>query len=312
MKQELKEYLSFSKRERRGIIILLSLIMLLVFFPQFLSLYNKHYKEEEDFSYLDAKIEAFLIQKKQFNDSLLASRNSFAPLAMDNQMPELFFFNPNIATEEDWQRLGLKPKLARTLYNYTSKGGRFYKKEGLKKIYGMDEETYDRISPYVLLEESKKEFHPKNNWETNNERAVKKPVLIEINSAEFDELLKIRGVGEGFAASIINYRKRIGGFLNKEQLLEVFGFDAEKLEEIEAQIMVDPEKVKKININTCTIGELARHPYMKRHIANSIVLIRDNHGPYKNTSEIQRSDLVNEELYRKLAPYLTIGESDGY
>ena len=48
---------------------------------------------------------------------------------------ELFTFNPNTLETEGWRKLGLSERQAKTIMNYRSKGGRFYKKEDLKKIY---------------------------------------------------------------------------------------------------------------------------------------------------------------------------------
>ena len=42
------------------------------------------------------------------------------------------------------------------------------------------------------------------------------------------------------------------------------------------------------------------------HVANSIILYRINHGEYKSVQNIQKSDLVNDELYRKIVRYLTV------
>ena len=62
--------------------------------------------------------------------------------------------------------------------------------------------------------------------------------------------------------------------------------------------------IVKVNINTCETADLKKHPYISWNIANSIVQIRKSREPYKTIEEIKKSDLVNDEIYRKIAPYL--------
>ena len=96
-----------------------------------------------------------------------------------------------------------------------------------------------------------------------------------------------------------------GGFFNKEQLMEVWKFDQEKYDGVQQFVEVNPASIKKININTCTAQEL-KHPYIKWNIANAIVNYRTIHGKFKTIEDIKKTDLVDEETLRKIAPYLTL------
>jgi competence protein ComEA len=304
MKPYLKDYLTFSKRERRGAFVLMAIIILLLFAPLALEFYQVNFSFKTDYSAHDAEIDAFLLRKKELNDSLSALRNT--KLTVQNA-PQYTIFNPNEASAEDWLRLGVKPKVIKTILNYTSKGGKFYKKEDVKKMYGMDDATYQALVPFMRFKSRDAQEKPdyfKKDY--HKEQKLPKLIIIELNAADSFDLVKIKGIGESFASRIVKYRNRLGGFISKSQLLEVYNLTPEKLLEIDAQIIIDPKLIKKININKCSKEELARHPYLNRNIANSIVRYREQHGFYSHSSEIQHSDLVNEELYRKLAPYLTI------
>lgn len=140
------------------------------------------------------------------------------------------------------------------------------------------------------------------------ETTIKKVELksIELNSADTTELKKLKGIGSYYASKIIKYRNRLGGFYSVSQLNEVYGIKPEVLEENKAVLIVDSTLIRKININTITKEELKQHPYIKWNVANSIVLYRINHGDYKTVQNIQNSDLVNDELYRKIVRYLTV------
>ena len=93
--------------------------------------------------------------------------------------------------------------------------------------------------------------------------------------------------------------------MTKEQLLEVFGFDMEKYDLISSQITLDVSKVKRININSASVDDLNKHPYIDKKIAVKIFFQRVNKGNYSDVSDIQKLNLADEELYSKIAPYLT-------
>jgi len=87
--------------------------------------------------------------------------------------------------------------------------------------------------------------------------------------------------------------------------MEIWKFDKEKFDMVEKYISVDPAAVRKININTCE-AEALRSPYISWNVANAIVNYRKQHGKFKTIEEIQRTDLVNDETLRKIAPYLSV------
>ena len=132
--------------------------------------------------------------------------------------------------------------------------------------------------------------------------------IVEINSADTTELKTLKGVGSYYAKKIVDYRTKLGGFYKKEQLLEIYRINPDILELNKKRIEIDTTLIRKINVNTATKEELKAHPYIKWQVANSIVLYRANHGKYKSVKNIQNSDLVNDELYRKIVRYLTVEE----
>jgi competence protein ComEA len=104
---------------------------------------------------------------------------------------------------------------------------------------------------------------------------------------------------------ILTYRERLGGFVNKEQLLEVFGLDSLKYAEIKNQIRVDPVSVRKININTATVEQYKNHPYLRFKQINAIIQYRKQHGNYSNIADLAKVVVIPAETIARLAPYLT-------
>jgi len=135
---------------------------------------------------------------------------------------------------------------------------------------------------------------------------VEEKIILEVNTVDSIQLIKIKGIWPALASRIIKKRNWLGGYLKLEQLKEVYGLTEEVYSKIVPQLTIDPNLVTKININKATVEQLKSHPYIDYKVANSIYWMRQNHGLFKNVDDIKKSDLINEELFSKIAPYLTI------
>ncbi|MFI5163932.1 MAG: helix-hairpin-helix domain-containing protein, partial [Bacteroidia bacterium] len=310
MKQFLRDYFTFNRRERNGVFILLSIILLLILYLSFSDLFFS--KDKIDFSKFEKEISSFQDEQKKMNDSSdNAQINYFTSSnSPDTDSVERFDFNPNNLPDEDWKRLGLSEKQIKVIKNYESKGGKFRGKEDVKKMYCIRPNLYASLEPYIQIpKENRSEAKIPIAIGTKPEKTQtfkKEIVLIELNSADTTELKKIKGIGSVFAKRIVKFRDLLGGFVKKEQLMEVYGFDQEKFDLVSPQTMLDSSSVKKININTVSFEALKQHPYIKYNIANLIINYRKQHGNYRSVTDIKHLNLVDEKLYSKIAPYLTV------
>ena len=315
MKQFIRDYLTFNKRERNGLFVLFSIITLLIIY---LNISNKFIETVKvDFTKFEKEIEQFNASVKLINDSLKnesqhkythlneESREAKRPDNTVNKQPEHFTFNPNNLSDTDWQRLGLAEKQIQTIKNYESKGGKFRYKEDVKKMYCISEKQYLSLEPYIQIPIEKKIFKEFETTKSSDKNPKTSFTIVELNSADSTQLTHIKGIGSFYAKTIIKYRNSLGGFVAKVQLMEMWKFDFDKFEEIEKYIILDVSQVKKININTCTAAEL-KHPYISWNAANGIFNYRTNHGKYKTLEEIKKTDLVDDETYRKIASYLIL------
>jgi DNA uptake protein ComE-like DNA-binding protein len=129
--------------------------------------------------------------------------------------------------------------------------------------------------------------------------------VVELNSADTTLLKTLPGIGSGYAARIFNYRMKLGGFYSKLQLFEIKGMDSLRFSGIEPYIDINPWLVRKININTATFEQMSSHPYISNNVAISLINYRNRHGKFLVIEDVMKSELVDEELFSKLAPYLT-------
>jgi DNA uptake protein ComE-like DNA-binding protein len=129
-------------------------------------------------------------------------------------------------------------------------------------------------------------------------------VVIELNSADSAKLTELKGIGSSFARRIVNYRKRLGGFVSKDQLKEVYGMDDDRYAEMQAQVSVDPSHIQKIHINKVDFDGLKHFPYLTFKQMNAIVQFREQHGDYTSIKDMRNIAILNDEILRKIEPYI--------
>lgn len=223
---------------------------------------------------------------------------------------ELFYFDPNTISASDWKKLGLRDKTIATIQNYLNKGGHFYKPEDLQKIFGLHKDEYERLLPYVKIESktfiSNEQFaKPKEETRPTKTYDTKYPV-IDINTADTSAFISLPGIGSKLAVRIINFRDKLGGFYAIDQIGETYGLTDSTFQKIKQYLKLENVLLKKININTATIDELKAHPYIKFNLANPIVAYRTEHGPFSKIEDIKKVMTMTDEIYKKIAPYLTL------
>lgn len=298
MNKNVKDAFSFSKKELNGLLVFAVLLVLVALAPVVYSFFVP--PRVYDHVAFEKEINAFMAsaQKKE--------TRKFRPFLRDEVenrelSGELFSFNPNNLSVSDWQRLGLTAKQIKVIKNFESKGGRFYKKEDLRKIYSIRASDYERLEPFITIPEKKDAY---------KEAAYKKPDVkfampVDLNSADSAQLESLNGIGPAFAIRIIKYRNRLGGFCRKEQLREVYGIDSLVYQKLVNRVVVRPEAVKQISINTATFDDLRKHPYLTFKQMNAIIQYRKQHGNYKDLDGLRPIAILNETVLNKIAPYLS-------
>ncbi|MBB5397584.1 ComEA family DNA-binding protein [Mucilaginibacter sp. AK015] len=274
MKAQFKNHISLTKKEWNGMVVLLLLIASALAAPYVYQCFSKD--TTINVTEFKSDIAALDNAGRKSSNSLKTSRTP------------LFKFNPNTAASADWQKLGITMKQAETIKNYIKNGGRFRKVDDLKKIYGLTTSDYERLAPYVVIPEEK----------------VAAKALVELNSADSARLTSVEGVGPAFAKRIIYYRERLGGFVAKEQLKEVYGIDELKYKEIVGQVRVDAGNIRKLNINTVSFDKLHLLPYLNYKQVNAIIEYRNQHGNYTSLNDLKNIAIIDEGILRKIEPYL--------
>lgn len=303
MFDDIKNYFNFNKGERAGIIVLVAIIIAVLAYPYLVKITFKDNPDE--FLQFAKEIDQFEASLKNAADSAdEARRLDFQQMdrsvAENKLMP--FIFNPNLLPSEQWSKMGLKDWQIKVIKNYEAKGGKFYKKEDFKRMFCISPSEYAILEPYISIPEQKSEYADRKP----EVKEIKKKVLVDLNTADSVTLLALYGIGPSFAKRIIKYRNLLGGFYSKKQLLEVYGFDQDRLDKIEANCDVSSGGIKKININTVRTDELKKHPYLDYYTAKAIVDQRVILGKFTSIQQIKTIPLIHDDLFNKIQHYFVL------
>lgn len=307
-KRPSNNYLHFTRKERNGTIFLLIIILILTLLPLV-------------FAFIFKRKETYI--NRQAELTLLSLKKEFPPGQQDNKqgrtytqsyyndtrtvLPQttsrLFDFDPNTISAEGWKMLGLRDKTIRTIRNFISKGGKFYKPEDIKKIWGLREDEAQRLLPYVRITEKNPDAYIQLRPPKELLSKSSLPV-IDINTADTSQLMMLPGIGPKLSARIINFRDKLGGFYSVDQVAETFGLPDSVFQKIKKQLIISTGPSQMININTASIDELRQHPYIRYGLANLIIQYRSQHGNFRKVEDIRQIMTVTDSIYSRVYPYL--------
>lgn len=161
----------------------------------------------------------------------------------------------------------------------------------------------DSTKRYKIHHPEQSAPHNPQHFTPHADRKHNYPV-IELNSADTIELQLLRSVGPTFAQRIARYRDRLGGFVRSDQLFEVYGMTADRFNQFASQLSIDTSKVHKININSATVDQLRKHPYLDYYQAKSIVLARQRGVRFNTMSDLLLVNTIDTVTITKLQGYI--------
>jgi competence protein ComEA len=337
MPNQINDYLTFTKKERRGIMVLLGIVFIMLLLPYFI----QHYLPNKN-KIIDTNLQQQIAQLQIVKDTNEARSNyknnynnenrfvDFSPKWKNyasNIKGELFNFDPNTLDVTGWQKLGVSEKTATTIIKYTSKGGKFRSAEDISKIWGLNDDMVERLLPYVQINETnssinytnnypnnytKKEYKKDSNFNNtpyqNNTTTYTKNVgtlLLDINTADTLAWKKLPGIGSKLSERIVLYRNKLGGFNSINQIAETFGLPDSTFQKIKANLVFKQIELTKVNINAASLN-LLMHPYITKSLANNILQYKAQHGNYTNIEQLKNLALMDDATYLRLQPYIEV------
>lgn len=301
-----RDYFVFSKSDRRALIVLLAIILVLTFL-----LSRKHGQPHGDVT-----------------TAIVADPDSTASTA--EAIFDPVAFNPNTADSATLRAVGLTPFVASNIVKYRKAGGHFRKPDDLRRIYGMDDEMFERMKPYIYIPaeepprrpsypkgERRHEAYPKPDsmlltaggatqerqespYKEYMENKLHEGQFIDLNRADSADLVRIPGIGPYYARRIVNLRKQLGGYVSVAQLADI-----ENIPDIGDWVTIQPDGQQRLNVNTATLKQLRDHPYIGYYRARAIVDLREREGRVVNLRQLSFLPEFSEADIQRLEPYLS-------
>ena len=312
-----KNFLTFTKKEKRGILVVLALVLAIFICSKYIYPYILNDKLARN-NGIEIAIDSLQEKQKAGNKNNDYQNNENDENNYQRYQKKdynirftgtMFYFDPNTLDAIGWKKLGIKDKTIATIQNYLSKGGKFRSPDDLRKVWGFTEEEKNRLVPYVQIarQENSSENY-KNNYPAYEKKTYEKKAIapIDINASDSTSFVNLPGIGPGFSKRIINFRNKLGGFYKIEQVGEVFGLPDSTFQKIKPYLTISGNNIRQININTASNDELKAHPYIRWQLANVITEYKKQHGNYKALEDLKKIMIIDTETYSKISPYLTL------
>ncbi len=318
-----KDHFYFTRSERYGS-WLLGLLLVLSFLLPRSGWLNP--APEVDLQRLDEAVavwQALQLEKaasSQGGDSkrvTYAQKSSRSAKEPASQLRRGFPFDPNTVSSEELAELGFSPSLARTFLHFRESGARFRRPEDLLKVYGMKENFFRELQPYIRFaggertspsEQDERVGQPvvadfAEATKTNYRKAA--PVPIDINAATRQAWENLPGIGPYYASRILRFRDALGGFYEVEQVGDTRNLPDSVFQKIFPflRLATPPQK---LNLTTATAEELAAHPYISRKQAEVLVKYREWHGAFHAADELLKTGVFDAQEVERLKPYLQL------
>ena len=219
----------------------------------------------------------------------------------------MFDFDPNTADSSQLLALGLRPWQVRNIYKYRAKGGVYRQPNDFARLYGLTRKDFLRLLPHIKISSdylpasTLAESPPAFTQDTlKYPRKIQPLERVDLNKADTTQLRHVPGIGSYFARQIVNYRRHLGGFHSIQQLREIEDFPEKSL----SYFILPDDDVARLDINTATLSQLSRHPYITYTQARDIVDYRRLRGPIHTLDDLRLLKSFTPQTLRRVEPYL--------
>jgi DNA uptake protein ComE-like DNA-binding protein len=287
----IKKYFIFSREQRSGVVLLFGIIIVLqmiYFFVDFSSV-SKTSPEKERWLSLQSQIDSMKKEKVDY-------------------VPKIYPFNPNFITDYKGYKLGMSVAEIDRLLAFRNENKYVNSAKEFQAVTKVSDSLLNAISPYFKFPDwvkNKRELNDYKKYENTAFAKKEKMIVIDINQATKEDLVKVYGIGEAISLRILKFKESLGGFVTMEQMNDIWGLSPEVIENLNMHFKVSaPPIVKKIDINNASIQELSLFPYFKYPISKNIVTFRSMNGDLKNIEDLTKIKGLSIEKAKIIVLYL--------
>ncbi len=219
---------------------------------------------------------------------------------------KIFPFNPNYLTDYRGYVLGMSPGEIDRLLEHRKKNEYVNSAEEFQEVTKVSDSLLANIKPYLKFPKWKRGRNIESNEASNKMSASSIPKK-DINVVTAEELKIIEGIGEVLSKRIIKFRNRLGGFLTKDQLNDVYGLEHDVVKRLwEKFDLGSIPSVDKINVNSATATQLAKLVYIDYNLAQRIVAFREANGPFDSLDHLTQVEGFPGKRIDRIKLYLQL------
>ena len=284
----LKKYFIYTKGQRLGILVLFSAIILFQLFYYFGVFHSNETDNNDKIKWLSFQKEIDLEKQHKTND-----------------VPKMFPFNPNFITDFKGYKLGLSVAEMNRLLAFRKTNKYVNSASEFQDVTKVSDALLLEISPYFKFPDWVNKSNSKSGYKKFETSKKEKIVIIDINKATQEDLMKINGIGPALSERILAEKTKFGNFVTMEQMGGIWGLSPEVIVKLNQHFgILQPPNIVKIPINNASIKELMQFPYFRYALAKAIVTYRSMNGDFKNAEDLIKIKGFPVEKYNIISLYL--------
>jgi len=270
---KLKAYFRFTSQQRTGIFILILIIIgsQIAFHLLEINIKDDDSLEKQQWLSLQGEIDTLKLEKENFR-------------------PTIYPFNPNFITDFKGYKLGMSTAEIDRLLKFRKTNQYVNSAEEFQALTKVSDSLLAVISPYFKFPDwvkNKKNYKTFEKFENKTFGKNEKIIIIDINIASQEELIKVYGIGPGLSERILKQKEVLGGFVSMEQMKDIWGLSPEVVEKLNERFKVGAiPNVKKIKINEVSAKELQLFPYFRYPLNKEIVTYRSMNNGIKSADDL--------------------------
>lgn len=220
--------------------------------------------------------------------------------------PKIYPFNPNFITDFKGYKLGMSTVEIDRLLKFREGNKYVNSAEEFQAVTKVSDSLLNAISPYFKfpdwVKNKKSSF---TSYEKQSFVKNEKIILIDINKATQEDLIKIYGIGPGLSERILKQKEILGAFISMEQMNDIWGLSPEVIEKLNARFKIGVvPNIKKIKINDASVKELSQFPYFRYPISKEIVTYRSMNGGISGSEDLIKIKGFPVEKVKIIEKYL--------
>ena len=290
--KEIAVFFKFTNQQRTGIFLLFVIIIVLqlVYFYADFNAPEKVFPEKDGWMSLQTEIDSLKLIKY-------------------NEKPKVYLYNPNFISDYKGYKLGMSTQEIDRLLAFR-KGNKYVNSaEEFQQVTKVSDSLLKIISPFFKFPDW---IQKKNNFKVEKKEFAhkgdlkkEKIVILNINEATHEDLIKIYGIGEALSLRILRQREILGNFVSMDQMNEIWGLSPEVIAELDSHFKVIlPASFKRIAINDASLKELSQFSYFRYALAKQIVTYRSMNGNFENIEDLSKIKGFPVEKAKIISLYL--------